>query len=67
MACMENKVRKWFGRGNLRERNNLEDLRVKGRMDFTEFCWKGVDWIDLAQNRDKLWAAVHTVMNIRVL
>ena len=36
-------------------------------MDFTEFGWEGVDWIDLAQDWDKLWAAVHTVMNIRVL
>jgi len=58
---------KGVGRGNLRERNNLEDLRVKGRMDITEFGWEGVEWIDLAQDWDKLWAAVHTVMNIRVL
>jgi hypothetical protein len=64
---MENKMRKGYGRGNLRERNNLEDLPVKGRMDFKEFGWEGVEWIDLAQDWDKLWAAVYTVMNIRVL
>jgi hypothetical protein len=64
---MENKMHRGVGRGNLRERNNLEDLRVKGMMDFTEFGWEGVEWIDLAQDWDKLWAAVHTVMNIQVL
>jgi hypothetical protein len=26
----------------------------------------GVDWIDLAQARDKCWALVNTVMNFRV-
>ena len=45
---------KGVGRGNLRERNNLEDLRVKGRMDITEFGWEGVEWIDLTQDWDKL-------------
>jgi hypothetical protein len=64
---MENKMCKEFGRRNLRERNNLEDLRVKGRMDFTEFGWDGVDWIDLPQDWDKLWVAVYMVMNVRVL
>ena len=60
-------MHKGVGRGNLRERNHLEDLRVKGGMDFTEIGWEGVDWIDLAHDWDKLWATVHTVMNIRVL
>jgi len=60
-------MHKGVGRGNLRERNNLEDLRVKGRMDFMEIGWEGVDRIDLAQDWDKLWAAVHTVMNTWVL
>jgi hypothetical protein len=27
----------------------------------------GVDWIDLAQVRDRWWALVYTVMNLRVL
>ena len=26
----------------------------------------GVDWIDLAQDRDRWWALVYTVMNLRV-
>ena len=25
----------------------------------------GIDWIDLAQDRDKWWALVNTVMNLR--
>jgi hypothetical protein len=28
--------------------------------------WDGVDWIDLAQDRDQLRALVNTVMNFRV-
>jgi hypothetical protein len=28
--------------------------------------WCGVDWIDLAQNRDQWSALVNAVMNIRV-
>jgi hypothetical protein len=28
--------------------------------------WQGMDWIHLAQDRDKLRAVVNTVMNIRV-
>jgi len=62
----EHQMHKGVGRGNLRERNNLEDLRVRGRMNFTEIGWEGIEWIDLAQNWDKLWASVHTVMNIWV-
>jgi hypothetical protein len=26
----------------------------------------GVDWIDMAQDRDRWWALVYTVMNLRV-
>ena len=28
--------------------------------------WKGMNWIDLAQDTDKCWAVVNTVMNIQV-
>jgi hypothetical protein len=28
--------------------------------------WKVVDWNDLAQKKDKRWAVVNTLMNIRV-
>jgi hypothetical protein len=32
-----------------------------------EIGWDGMDWIDLAQYRDKWRALVNTVMNLRVL
>jgi hypothetical protein len=37
------------------------------RMDLREICWGSVDWIQLAQDRDRWWAVVNTVMNLRVL
>jgi hypothetical protein len=35
------------------------------RMDPGEIGWGGVDWIGLAQDRDKWRALVNAVMNIR--
>jgi hypothetical protein len=35
-------------------------------MDFTDMGWHCVQWINLAQNRDKLFTLVNTVMNLRV-
>jgi hypothetical protein len=36
------------------------------KMDLREIGWDGVDWIDLAQDRDQWRALVITVMNLRV-
>jgi hypothetical protein len=36
-------------------------------MDLRENAWWSVDWIQLAQYRDRWWALVNTVMNLRVL
>jgi hypothetical protein len=36
------------------------------RMYLSEIVWEGVDRIHLAQDRDKWWALVNTVMNLRV-
>jgi hypothetical protein len=36
------------------------------KMDLREIGWAGVDWIDLAQDRDHWRALVNTVMNFRV-
>jgi hypothetical protein len=36
------------------------------KMDLTEIGWGGMDWIDLAQDRDQWRALVNTVMNHRV-
>jgi hypothetical protein len=35
-------------------------------MDLREIGWDGVDWIDLAQDRDQWRALVNTVMNLQV-
>jgi hypothetical protein len=36
------------------------------KMDLRETVWDGMDWIDLAQDRDQWRALVNTVMNLRV-
>jgi hypothetical protein len=36
------------------------------KIDLTEIGWDGVDWIELAQDRDQWRALVNTVMNLRV-
>jgi hypothetical protein len=35
-------------------------------MDLQELGWEGVDWIDIAQDRDRWRARVNAVMNLRV-
>jgi hypothetical protein len=37
------------------------------RMDLKEIGLGGVDWIPLAQDRDRWWAVVSAVMNLQVL
>jgi hypothetical protein len=48
-----------FAREDLRERNNVEDLRISGRIRRLILTWifkkwdgGGMGWIDLAQDRD---------------
>jgi hypothetical protein len=36
------------------------------KMDLREIGWDGMDWIDLAEDRDQYRALVNTVMNLRV-
>jgi hypothetical protein len=36
------------------------------RMDLREIGWGGMNWIDLAQDRDQWRALVNTAMNLRV-
>jgi hypothetical protein len=37
------------------------------KMDLGEVGWDGMDWIELAQDRDQWRALVNTGMNLRVL
>jgi hypothetical protein len=36
-------------------------------MDLREIGWDGVNWIDMAQDRDQWRALVKTILNLRVL
>jgi hypothetical protein len=36
------------------------------KMDLREIGWGGMDWIELAQDRDQWRTLVNTVMNLRV-
>jgi len=55
---------------NLVEGDYLQDLGMDGRKIFIGSLRNrmgGVDWIDLAQNRDRILAVLKAVMNFRVL
>jgi hypothetical protein len=55
---------------NPRERDHLGDKGVDGRIIlrwiFRKWDWRGMNWIDLAQDRDRCRALVNTVINIRI-
>jgi hypothetical protein len=36
------------------------------KIDLSEIRWDGMDWIDLAQDRDEWRTLVNTIMNLRV-
>ena len=44
----------------------LDVIHYNIKMDLQEVGWEGVDWIDLAQDRDRWRALVSAVMNLRV-
>jgi hypothetical protein len=52
------------GRRPLRRHRRRWEDNIK--MDLREVVWGEVDWIDLAQDRDRWRAFVNRVMNLRV-
>jgi len=59
-----------FWWGNLRERDHLGnpgiDVRITLRGIFRKWDVGSMDWIELAQDRDRWWALVNAVMNFWV-
>jgi hypothetical protein len=58
-----------FWKGNLRERDHLEGPDIDGSIILRWIFRKwggGMEWIDLAQDRDRWRALVNAVMNLRV-
>jgi hypothetical protein len=56
-----------FWWGNLSESEHLSDPGVNEKIILRWICgmW-GLNWIELAQYRDRWWALVNAVMNLRV-
>jgi hypothetical protein len=54
--------------GKSEGKDHLEDLDIGGRiiLEWISDRMGGIDWIDLAQDRDQWRALVNTVMNLRV-
>jgi hypothetical protein len=51
--------RRPLGRPRRRREDNI-------KMDLQEVGWGGMDWIDMAQDRDRWRALVSAVMNLRL-
>jgi hypothetical protein len=54
--------------GNLKEGDHWEDIGMDGniKLDTEDIGWGSMDWINLTEERDRLWALVYMVMNLWV-
>jgi hypothetical protein len=57
-------VRRLEGKGSLGRPRRRWKYSIK--MDLQEVRWGGMDWIDMAEDRDRWRAVVNVVMNHRV-
>jgi hypothetical protein len=61
----------WYWWGNLSEKDHSEDPDIDGRIilriDLQEMGCMGMDWIDVALDRDRWWAFLNVVINLKVL
>jgi hypothetical protein len=55
----ESRSRRPLERPRCRRGNNI-------KMDLREVGWRDIDWIDLAQDKDRWRAVVNAVINLRV-
>jgi hypothetical protein len=58
----------WVGRpeGNIPRGRLRRRWKDNIKIDLQEVGWEVMDWLDLAQDRDKWWAVVNAVMKLRV-
>jgi hypothetical protein len=70
VACMGEKRGSYrILMGDLREGDHLGDPDIDGRIILKWLFKKwdgGMNWIELARDRDRWWAVVNVVMNLRV-
>jgi hypothetical protein len=57
-----------FWEGNLKERDHFEDPGINWRVLFSKNSMgRCIDWIDLAEDRERWWVLVKMDINLHVL
>jgi hypothetical protein len=65
MGEMKNAYRIMMGKPEGKRPVGRPKMQEHFKMDLSEIGWGGMDWIDLAQDRDQWRALMNTVMNLR--
>jgi hypothetical protein len=69
VECIGERCIEGFWWGNLRGRDHLEDPAIDGKnikMYLKEMGCGGMDWIEMAQDKDRWRALLNAIMNLRV-